>query len=153
MDFSGDGAFDEDYKNMYNEAAGCPSWVERPSGLRTTAGSYRRTSLTGKDEGPQRRGLRQFDNTAQGGGEFAAVVFGTAEARAKGSRVAPEGAAGQPSWVTRQRGTLSYDRQHRKYQAFLRGKARAFLERAGLPAPGGRGTPSRGIYDCCPAWS
>jgi len=141
VDGSGEEQFDEEYKHMYSDAAGCPSRVERPKGLKTSPCGYMSTSLAGQDDVTSKRGLKHFSSANTTGNEFASVVFGV---QSNGSaRTAPEGAAGQPSWATQSRGTLSYDRQHRKYQAFLRVKARDFLERARLLGPGRRGPSDR----------
>lgn len=121
--------FEEDYKEIFSDSAGCPSWLEAPRGLRLID-KHSNTSTTqgGRQGSPRGQGMRHYPDAPQAAGDFATVVFGAGKNPPRPVDV--EGAAGHASWVTSQKGLGTTVGQHFRQQAKLRERARGFLERA-----------------------
>jgi len=142
FDRSGEHQFAEEYKSMFTDAAGCPSWVERPRGLRSSHQSHPFTSLMGASREVGMLGCQDgcaADGAAEGipgaasarrlpkqrhrgagldSEDFASIVFGS-----------DSGKAERPP---KSQSLSGRETRHKRYQAYLRSKARDFLRRAGM---------------------
>merc|ERR1740138_1070467 len=139
MDKSGDDQLDEEYMTMFREAAGRPSWVTKPQGLRQVPeGGMVEKDMAGDPsgaEGARPRGVRLFPNAPLNQSVVDTIVFGRDMDLSGNSRFGREygtiheGAAGSPSWVENPKGLGCTFRRRARHQSMLQKKAEKLLSR------------------------